>query len=279
MLRAPICGETNPWYVRTPGPVGCNDAGDPDNPILDSASPQPLGLEFKKGGKAKLKVVGEAEKRKRQPSRADAVANLTKPAAAIVQQLSAAIGAVKKLNQEYETTKKSKDEDLRLKKEKVLKDIVKAYGVGLKYVTGLEFSNTRNDANLAETRGTFIIAFDDILEHPGFVANVILHESSHAQRNAELQSAGLDSNDLGLVDASIWSALKEYEGCQLEIDSAAITGITEKEKQVAINLRDGHLAEIATLLGEKARKEIEQGGLDEVRTSFIRHLKPSKKIK
>jgi hypothetical protein len=275
MARGPICGETNPWYGRTPGPTGCNDAADPNNPMLEVelVSPMPLGLRPKVKGKAKPKSISEREPSKRKRSQADAVAKLTKPSDATIQQLSAALDNVRKLNKEYETSKKPKDEDLRLKKEKVVKDIVKAYGVGLTYVTGLEFSNRNDSPNHAETRGTFIIVFDGVLENPAFLASVIIHESSHAQRNAELNNAGVDSSRLSLKAQDIWSALKEFEGAQLEIDSAAKTGITETEKKAAMSLRDAHLAELETLMGKDTRKEIENGGLDDVRDRFIRQLK------
>lgn len=270
MVRGPLCEETNPRYARTPGPTGCNDAADPNTPLFGWVSPGPLGLEFKKERRAKRKVVSEREQSKPAKSKADAVANLTKPSSALINQLSAAIKTVRKLNTDYETAKKTKDEPLRLKKEKVLQDIVKAYGVGLKYVTGLEFDNRTDSENHAETRGTFIIAFDSVFVHPGFVANVILHESSHAQRNAEFEQAGVK---LSFTTEDIWSALKEVEGAQLEIDSAAITGITEAEKKVAIKLRNAHLSEIETLLGKDTRVEIENGGLDVVRARFIAKLK------
>jgi hypothetical protein len=68
-------------------------------------------------------------------------------------------------------------------------------------------------------------------------------------------------------------ALKEVEGAQLEIDSAATTGITEAEKKVAINLRNFHLSEIEKLMGKETRTEIENGGLETVRARFIAKLK------
>lgn len=270
MVRGPLCGETNPWSDRTPGPTGCNDAADPSTPLFGWVSPGPLGLELKKERKAKRKVVSEREQSKPASSKADAVANLTKPSPSTIKQLSAAIDTVRKLNKDYETSAKTKDEALRLKKEKVVHDIVKAYGVGLKYVTGLEFDNRTDSENHAETRGTFIIVFDSVFVHPGFVANVILHESSHAQRNAELENAGVR---LSFAAEDIWSALKEVEGAQLEIDSAATTGITEAEKKVAINLRNFHLSEIEKLMGKDTRTEIENGGLATVRARFIAKLK------
>jgi hypothetical protein len=184
--------------------------------------------------------------------------------------LSAVITTVLKLNKGYETSSKPKDEALRLAKEKVVKDIVKAYGVGLTHVTGLEFSNRNDSSNHAETLSTFIIVFDSVLVHPGFVASVILHESSHAQRNAELDNAGVR---LSFATEDLWSALKEFEGAQLEIDSAAKTGITEKEKKEATSLRNSHLSEIEALMGKKTRTEIENGGLDAVRARFIQQLK------
>jgi hypothetical protein len=257
---------------RVPSPLGASRAG---------ALPLRTGL----GGRGSLPgpigrqyvfadangAGGQAPTSKPTPKKADAVANLKKPSDAIVKQLSAAIDSVMKENNAYETSKKKKDDALRLKKEKVVKDIVQAYGVGLKYVTGLEFSNNDSEDD-AETKGTFIIAYDGCLTHPGFCASVILHESSHAQRNAELTKAGIDSSNLGFKDSDRWSALKEFEGAQLEIDSAATTGITEKEKRFATSLRDGHLNDIERLMGQDTRKEIENGGLDEVRARFIKQL-------
>ena len=275
MVRRPLCEETNPWYDRTPGPIGCNDAADPNNPIFAWVIPGPLGLDLKKERKAKRKSVSERERSKPVSpvsSKADAVANLTKPSASIIKQLGAEIDTVLKLNKSYETSTKTKDEALRLKKEKVVHDIVNAYKVGRKYVTGLEFSNRTDSPNHADTRGTFITVFDSIFVHPGFVANVILHESSHAQRNDELKAAGVDSSRLGYPAEDIWSALKEVEGAQLEIDSADKTGITEKEKKEAISLRNSHLSEIETLMGKETRTEVENGGLDTVRARFIRKL-------
>lgn len=270
MARGPICGETSPWYGRTPGPTGCNDAADPNTPVFAWVRPGPLGLELKKGRKAKRKSVSERERSKPASSKADAVANLTKPPASTIKQLRVAIDTVHKLNKEDDTSTKTKDEPLRLKKEKVVHDIVKAYSVGLKYVTGLEFSNRTDSDNHADTRGTFITVFDSVLVHPGFVASVILHESAHAQRNAEFDNAGVR---LSFAAEGIWSALKEFEGAQLEIDSAATTGITEQEKKEAINLRNAHLAEIEALMGKATRTEIENGGLDAVRARFIGQLK------
>jgi len=252
---------------RTPGPAGTFRDLEADimfsHPEAHPRLPGPSGT----GARGPL-FLGEGSG-SAQPSgyssKADAVANLTKPSSSAVQQLSAAITTVLKLNKN-----KTKDEALRLKKEKVVHDIVKAYGVGLTHVTGLEFSNRNDSSNHAETLGTFIIVFDSVLVHPGFVASVILHESSHAQRNAELDNAGVR---LSFATEDIWSALKEFEGAQLEIDSAAKTGITEKEKKEATSLRNSHLSEIEALMGKKTRTEIENGGLDAVRARFIQQLK------
>jgi hypothetical protein len=275
MVRGPICGQTNPGHVHTPGPTGCNDAADPNHPALEIelTGPRPLGMRPKTRGTAKPKVVSERETTKRKRSPADAVANLTKPSSAIVQQLQKAIDEVKNQNKQFETSKKAKDEPLRLKKEKVVKDVVKAFGVGLRFVSGLEFSNRDSPENHAETVGTFITVFDIILVNAPFIASVIIHESSHAQRNAELKSAGIDESKLGYKEGDAWSALKEYEGAQLEIDSAVTTGITQDEIKAAQSLVNTHLKDIALLLGDDARKEVESGGLDNVRNRFISRLK------
>jgi hypothetical protein len=273
MTRGPLCGETKPWYLRTPGPLGLNDAADLNHPVFAWGSPGPLGLEWKKARKAKPKSVSEREQSKPIRSTVDAVANLKQPSAAIIKQLSADINTVRKLNEAAGT---KKGEDIRLKKERVVKDIVTAYGVGLKYTTGLDFSNRTGYPNDADTlKGTFIVVYDSVLDHPpGYVANVILHESSHAQRNTELkQVTGVERDRLKDGDAAIWSALIEFEATQLELDNAPKTGITQAEQQEAKSLRDGHLKEINALMGEKARTEIENGGLDTVRARFMQKLK------
>ena len=120
MVRGPICGHTNLGHVHTPGPRGCNDAADPNRPALEIelTGPRPRGMRPKTRGTA-TKVVSEREPTKRKRIPADAVANLTKPSSAIVQQLQKAIDEVKNQNKQFETSKKAKDEPLRLKKEKV----------------------------------------------------------------------------------------------------------------------------------------------------------------
>jgi hypothetical protein len=261
---------------RVPGPVGASSAAALSlwkDPVGRGSLPGPIGYDYvfaDKDGSG-----GQTSVSKRTSTKADSVASLNKPSDAIVQKLKAAIDSVMKENHDYETSKKAKDEPLRLKKEKVLKDIVQAFGVGQKFVTSLEFDN-RDSQDEADTIGTAIIAFDGCLKYPGYCASVILHESSHAQRNAELANAGVDSNKMGIKDSAKWSALKEFEGTQLEIDSAATTGISADDKRFATKLRDGHLHDIETLMGEKTRQEIEKGNLDDVRDRFIKELQSRK---
>jgi hypothetical protein len=233
---------------------------------------------------------GQTSGGKLTAKQADSVANLKTPSANIVKQLSDATAKVMKENQAYETANKTKDEQLRLKKQKVVRDIVQAYGVGLNYVTGklqgLE-SDNRDSPHDADTSGTYIIAYDGCLwvpetkeiKYPGYCASVILHESSHAQRNAELAKASVDSNQLGYKDGAIWSALKEYEGVQLEIDNATTTGLTPTDKKFAEKLRAGHLDDIENLMGKQARADIEKGGLDVVRDTFIQKLQANPKYR
>ena len=261
---------------RVPGPVGGSSAAALSlwkDPVGHGSLPGPIGHNYvfaDADGSG-----GQTSASKRTSTKADAVANLKKPSDAIVQKLKAASDSVMKESKDYETSKKTKDEPLRLKKEKVLKDIVQAYGVGQKFVTSLEFDN-RDSPDDADTIGTDIIAFDGCLKYPGYCSSVILHESSHAQRNAELANAGVDSNKMGMKDSAEWSALKEFEGTQLEIDSAATTGISVDDKKFAMKLRDGHLHDIETLMGEQTRKEIENGNLDDVRDRFIKQLQSRK---
>jgi hypothetical protein len=284
MARGPICGETNPVHVCTPGPTGYNDAADPNQPLLETelAGPRPLGTRPKTRGSAKRMTVADADTSKQKPKKADAVANLTKPSAATIQTLSARMESVQKLNQEFEPPKKKNEpltEELRLKNQDLVKDIVKAYGVGQSHVTGLEVDRRTDSVDYADTRGTFIIAFVAIFADaegvPGFCASVIIHESSHAQRNDELQKAGIGS--LSDVNDRVWSALKEVEGAQLELDSAAVTGITAKQKNAATRLRDHNLAEIESLMGADTRTKVENGGLDDIRDKFIQKLKSKQK--
>ena len=99
MGRGPICGQTNLGHLHTPGPRGCNDAADPNRPALEIelTGPRPRGMRPKTRGTA-TKVVSEREPTKRKRIPADAVANLTKPSSAIVQQLQKAIDEVKNQN-------------------------------------------------------------------------------------------------------------------------------------------------------------------------------------
>jgi hypothetical protein len=250
--------------ARVPGPIGGSGATAlplSTGPGQRGSQPGPIGRQY---------VFADANGSGGPMSaskKVDAVANLKKPADAIVQKLSDAIKSVMK--------EKNKDEALRQKKEKVLKDIVDAYGVGQKFVSSLQYDDSAPE-DLADTRETDVIAYDGCLKYPGFCASVMLHESAHAQRNAELKSAGIDSNSLGFMDSDIWKALKEVEGPQLEIDSAATTGITAGDKNFATSLRDRWLNEIETLMGPHTRTAIENGGLDDVRDKFIKKLQKKK---
>jgi hypothetical protein len=203
----------------------------------------------------------------------DSVANLKKPSAATINRLSAAIASVMKEDKDYETKKKDKDDALADKKEKVLKDIVKEYGVGLTYVNALTFSNFGNPDDIGETRGTSTTVFDSCLTYPGFCASVVLHESSHAQRNAELEAAGIDLNKLSEFKTAKWKALIEVEAYQLEMDYAATTGLTAKDKAFVKKKRDDWLAEIDTLwFGANYSQDILNGKLDQVRDKFFKTL-------
>ncbi len=268
-MRGPICRETNPTFVRTPGPLGCSDAFDRNHPIRTLKTPMPLMVGG--GDDAKNKSGTQATKAQKQ-SDVDAVAKLKKPNARKIKLLAAALDRVRKLNKTYETKNKQKDESLRLKKQQVVKDIAGTYKVGLQYVTGMEFSN-RSSSGPAVTKGTFIIVYDDILQTPAYVASVILHESSHAQRNAELAARGVNRNEFGLKTEEIWKAIIEIEGYQLELDHASKTGISSKEQKGIITLRDQYLADLATFMGKEAREEVENGGLEKVRERFIQKQK------
>lgn len=269
MARGPICGYSNPQYVHTPGPIGINDECDPNNPVFVLREPIPLGLGPQNNNQKTPQSATKSAKKKIF-GKVAAVASLKKPSPTKIRRLSTALNNVKKLNRQYKTSGKTKDELLRRKKEKVVKDIAAAYNVGLKYATGLEFSNRASD-NLADTRGTFIVVFDGILEHPGFVASVVMHESSHAQRNAELQKAGVNRSDLGFGREETWKALIEIEAYQLEIDFAEKTGIKIAEKRGAERARDSYLRELQRQrhAGKKTRQKVENGGLEIVRAQFV----------
>lgn len=276
MTRGPLCGTTNPSYVRTPGPIGSQCPADPNGEITLPRNRLPLGFDGD-GNRAQPKMVAQASPQKKAGNTVNAVSALALPAADIIRQLQSDIDRVLKLDQQYVAKNEAKDEPLRLAKEKVVHAIAKAYRVGLKHVSGMEFSNRLHETDYANTQGTFITVFDPTLTHPGFVANIVMHESSHAQRNDELATAGVDRSKFSVSNEARWVALIEFEGAQLEIDHAAKTGITETEKNSAISLRDGHLKDIETFLGRKARAKVESGGIDEVRGQFIQTVKSAKK--
>lgn len=54
---------------------------------------------------------------------------------------------------------------------------------------------------------------------------------------------------------------KDFKDAELEIDSAAQSGITEKEKQDATSLRNFPLSVVETLMSKATRTEVENGGL------------------
>ena len=68
MALGPICGETNPVHVRTPGPLGYNDAADPNQPLLEIelTGPTPLGTRPKTRGSAKRMSVADADTSKQK---------------------------------------------------------------------------------------------------------------------------------------------------------------------------------------------------------------------
>jgi hypothetical protein len=248
--------------------VGVADADQADSD-LQLVGPRPLGMRPTTARRARLKTVSEAPRTKTTTKKPEVVANLKKPSAATLKQLADAIDQVRALNATAQ-----KDETLRLKKEKIALDVRTAFGIGKADVTGMEFDNRPNPNNFAETRETFIILFDDILVSPAFMANIILHETSHAQRNAELKAkTGKESSKLSIAHQEVFSLLKEFEATQLEIDSAAMTGITSKEKNAAQSLHDQHVKEIGTLLGEATRDRITGGDLDGYREEFFKKVK------
>ncbi len=70
MALGPICGLTNPVHVRTPGPLGYNDAADPNQPLLETelGGPTPLGTRPKTRGSAKRMTVADADTSKQKPA-------------------------------------------------------------------------------------------------------------------------------------------------------------------------------------------------------------------
>lgn len=279
MCRGPLCAETNQKHVRTPGPLGIDDADDPNQPDLEVelTGPTPLGTRPKTHGQARLKMVAEASTPK--GATAASAANLKKPGPSTIQQLQAEIDAANKKIKPIVDKKGRLDEDDRVLCEKLVNKIVDAYKLGRQFIKAIEVSARTESENHAETSDTFITAFVSILQYPGFVTNVLMHEGAHAQRNAELADAGIKFDALGDMNADIYSALKEFEGAQLEIDHAAVTDITPAEVKVATSLRDGHLKEIGTLMGDKAKEEVAQGNLHQVRGQFIQKLKARRRNK
>src|SRR5688572_3561817 len=101
MSRGPLCGETNPLFVRTPGALGCNDTDDPNHTWLriDPVGAAPLGARPKAHGRTRPKTVSEAPPaRQGGQGKPPPVKNLRRPSAAVLAQLTKDLNAVKALN-------------------------------------------------------------------------------------------------------------------------------------------------------------------------------------
>jgi hypothetical protein len=138
-------------------------------------------------------------------------------------------------------------EDDRATVDKILNQIVKAYGIGQNGVTGLEFdprSTDQGDTIGNTSPKTFITIGKEGLDSPAEAASTILHESNHVRRNKELADQGIDRDKFGMKAENIYSALSEMEGCQLEINNAKKLGTSASYVKGAENLKDHYLHEL-----------------------------------
>jgi hypothetical protein len=131
--------------------------------------------------------------------------------------------------------------------DKILNQIVQAYGIGQNAVTGLEFdprSTDQGDTIGNKAPKTFITIGKEGLDSPAETASTILHESNHVRRNQELADKGIDRDKFGPKSEGIYSALSEMEGYQLEINNAKKLGTSPSYVKGAENLKDHFLQEL-----------------------------------
>lgn len=141
---------------------------------------------------------------------------------------------------------KPSEED-RAAVDKILGEIVKAYGIGQNGVSGLEFdprSTDQGDTIGNTSPKTFITVGKPGLDSPAEAASTILHESNHVRRNNELAGLGIDRDKFGIREEGIYSALSEMEGCQLEINNAKKLGTSDGYVKGAENLKSHYLGEL-----------------------------------
>jgi hypothetical protein len=138
-------------------------------------------------------------------------------------------------------------EDDRAAVDGILKDIVKAYGIGQNGVTGLEFdpkSNDQGDTIGNPSPRTFITVGKPGLDSAPETASTILHESNHVRRNKELADAGIDRDKFSDQAEAIYSNLSELEGYQLEISNAKKLGTSDSYVKGAEHLKEKYLHEL-----------------------------------
>ena len=181
-----------------------------------------------------------------------------------------------KLKSAVEKAGSGKEED-RAAVDQILKDIVKAYGIGQNGVTGLEFdpkSADQGDTIGSKPPKTFITVGKPGLDNPAEAASTILHESNHVRRNQELDSLGIDRDKFSMKQEGIYSALSEMEGDQLEINNAKKLGTSPGYVKGAEQLKAQYVEQLKTYgAPPELIKLAEQGKFDEAFKKFREMVK------
>jgi hypothetical protein len=179
-----------------------------------------------------------------------------------------------KLNDELKAAVKKAEsgkEDDRAAVDVILKKIVAAYGIGQNGVSMVEFDPKSSDQGdtIGSNPKTAITVGKPGLDSAEEAASTILHESNHVRRNKELDNLGIDRDKFGPKAETIYSALSEVEGYQLEINNAKKLGTSADYVKGAEGLKKHYLHELE-LAG--AGKDIialaEKGKFDEAFKKF-----------